>query len=102
MVHEDEVETLPPGAVPLLSGSDGVPAWRVGNGWAVQFHPEVTADQVGTWLTGGSLADLLARSGADVAVLLEETRRRNRFTLAQGRALIGRFVDGPVRRRVAA
>ncbi|HEU4403417.1 MAG TPA: gamma-glutamyl-gamma-aminobutyrate hydrolase family protein [Candidatus Polarisedimenticolia bacterium] len=42
--HEDRIERLPPGAVPL-AGNDGTPvqAFRVGERvWGVQFHPEAT------------------------------------------------------------
>ncbi|MER6095833.1 type 1 glutamine amidotransferase [Streptomyces sp. NPDC001728] len=49
--HWDEVDRLPPGAVPLLTGDDcPYQAFRVGDaGWAVQFHPEVCADAVAEW-----------------------------------------------------
>lgn len=101
MIHEDEVATLPPGAVSLLSGDDGVPAWRLGSAWAVQFHPEVTPEQLTTWVEQGLLDGLLERSGVDVAELLAEATRRGRFTVPQGRALVGRFLDGPVRVRAS-
>ncbi|KQX49985.1 aminotransferase [Streptomyces sp. Root66D1] len=49
--HWDEVDRLPEGAVPLLTGDDCPhQAFRVGSvGWAVQFHPEVGADAVAAW-----------------------------------------------------
>ncbi|MFJ4906512.1 type 1 glutamine amidotransferase [Streptomyces sp. NPDC093249] len=49
--HWDEVDRLPPGAVPLLTGDDcRHQAFRVGNAaWAVQFHPEVGGDTVAAW-----------------------------------------------------
>ncbi|WP_318212787.1 type 1 glutamine amidotransferase [Streptomyces sp. SJL17-1] len=49
--HWDDVDRLPPGGVPLLTG-DECPhqAFRVGSvGWAVQFHPEVDGDAVAKW-----------------------------------------------------
>jgi GMP synthase (glutamine-hydrolysing) len=102
LIHEDQVATLPPDAMPLLTGSDGVPAWRVGDAWAVQFHPEVTPRQLRSWVDAGLLDHLLDRSGVDVDALLAEAERRGRFTVPQGRALVGRFLDGPIRRRVTA
>lgn len=101
LLHEDEVVALPPGAVSLLTGSDGIPAWRVGHAWAVQFHPEVTPRQLADWTTHGMLDELFARAGTDVEALVAEATRRGRFTVPQGRALLGRFVDGPVRLRTA-
>ncbi len=99
-IHEDQVTTLPPDAMSLLTGGDGVPAWRVGDAWAVQFHPEVTPDQLRSWVEDGLLDALLERSGVEVEDLLAEADRRGRFTVPQGRALVGRFLDGPVRVRV--
>ncbi len=47
--HEDTFE-LPPGATLLATGEDGgVQAYRAGAALAVQFHPEVTADEVEAW-----------------------------------------------------
>lgn len=100
-VHEDQVATLPPEATALLTGGDGVPAWRVGDAWSVQFHPEVTPEQLRAWADDGMLDALLERSGVDVDALLAEADRRGRFTVPLGRALVGRFLDGPVRARVA-
>lgn len=101
-VHEDEVSTLPPGAVSLLTGSDGEAAWRLGSALAVQFHPEATGDQLAGWLDSGLLDHVLERAGCDPAVFADEARRRERFVVPLGQALFGRFVDGPVRDRVAA
>ncbi|MER5203624.1 type 1 glutamine amidotransferase [Streptomyces sp. NPDC002825] len=49
--HWDEVDRLPAGAVPLLSGDDcPYQAFRTGSvGWAVQFHPEAGADTLTAW-----------------------------------------------------
>ncbi|MER7518434.1 type 1 glutamine amidotransferase [Streptomyces sp. NPDC126499] len=49
--HWDEVERLPPGAVPLLTGDDcPYQAFRVGPcAWGVQFHPEVLSAAVADW-----------------------------------------------------
>ncbi|MFI8825471.1 type 1 glutamine amidotransferase [Streptomyces sp. NPDC053431] len=49
--HWDDIERLPPGAVPLLTG-DRCPyqAFRVGaRAWGVQFHPEALAGTIADW-----------------------------------------------------
>ena len=100
-VHEDEVTTLPPDAVALLTGTDGVSVWRDGSAHAVQFHPELTAEQLEAWVESGLVGDLFARAGVDGAALIEEARRRDRYTVAIGRALVGRWIDAVVRVRLA-
>lgn len=99
--HEDEVAALPEGAVPLLAGSEGVPAWRCGSAHAVQFHPEVTAAQLGAWRT--VLETMLARAEQDADALLAEAERRERYHRSIGAALLSRWLDVEVlpRRREA-
>ena len=72
--HEDAVTVLPPGSTLLLSGT-GYPhqAWRQGRAaWAVQFHPEPTADTVREWarghgVTGGPRLGPMLDEAADAA-----------------------------------
>ncbi len=99
--HEDEVVALPTGALPLLTGSQGVPAWRSGSAHAVQFHPEVTAAQLGEWRT--VLEAMLERAGQDADALLAEAERRERYHRSIGAALLTRWLDVEVlpRRRGA-
>lgn len=102
-LHEDEVTSLPEGATPLSTGSDGIfPAWQLGSAVAVQFHPEVTADQLEAWVDGGLLTDLFERAGIDGPTFIAEARRRDRVAVAHGRSLVGRWIDGPVRVRADA
>ena len=42
---------LPAGAVELARSRVCTQAYRVGNAWGVQFHPEVRGEQVETWLS---------------------------------------------------
>jgi GMP synthase (glutamine-hydrolysing) len=42
--------TLPPGATPLARRPDGLQAFRLGNAWGLQFHPEVDADRARQWV----------------------------------------------------
>jgi GMP synthase (glutamine-hydrolysing) len=103
-VHEDEVARLPDDAVPLLTVTEptgvDVVAWRSGTAWAVQFHPEVDATELATWTAEPQLGALLARAGVEPDALAAEGRLRERFALAHGRALLGRFLDGPVKARL--
>lgn len=99
LLHEDAVTTLPPAAEPLLEGPAGAVAWRLGSAVATQAHPEVDAAQLERWLAMPALAELVARADVDPDELLAEAQRRERFVRPLGDALIGRFVDGPVRRR---
>jgi GMP synthase (glutamine-hydrolysing) len=96
-VHEDEVATTPPDAVELMTGSEGIPAWRVGSAHAVQFHPEVTGDQLAAWIEVGKMDWFLTLAGIDGPAFADEARRRQRFTVPLGRALLGRWLDAVVR-----
>jgi GMP synthase (glutamine-hydrolysing) len=100
LLHEDEVTTLPAGSEPLLEGSDGTAAWRSGSALAVQFHPEATAPQVRDWVDSGLLGDMIRRAGVDPAALVDDADRKQRLSVPVGRALIGRWIDGPIRLRV--
>ena len=42
--------TLPAGAVELARSRVCTQAFRLGNAWGVQFHPEVRAEQIETWV----------------------------------------------------
>ena len=42
--------TLPAGAVELARSRVCTQAFRLGNAWGVQFHPEVRAEQVEAWV----------------------------------------------------
>lgn len=99
-VHEDEVRDLPAGAEPILRDDDGTPAWRLGSAHAVQFHPEVTGEQLAGWVESGALDHLLAEAGVAGDQLAAEGRRRGPFVVPVGRALLGRWLDGPVRQRL--
>lgn len=98
--HEDQVATLPAGAEALLEGDDAPLAWRLGSAIGTQAHPEVDAAQLARWVARDDLAGLLAAADVDPEALVAEAERRERFTRPLGQALVGRFLDGPVRRRV--
>ena len=77
---------LPDGAVELARSRVCTQAFRLGNAWGVQFHPEVHARQVESWL---------AEEPDDVAdpqALLAETRRRIDGWNELGRGLCAAFL----------
>ncbi len=96
--HQDQVTTLPTGAIAMLEGSDGTAAWRTGDGsgYAVQFHPETGPDLLAEWVASPDLRDLHERAGVDGEALVEEVRRRAAFLRAAGVSLVGRWLDGVV------
>lgn len=99
-VHDDEVVELPEGAEPMLGGSEGVPAWRAADGmsYGVQFHPEVDAAQLAAWVEREGSRERFQRAGVDRDAFAEEARRRERFLLATGLSLVGRWIDAVVGR----
>ncbi len=67
--HSQSVLRLPPGAVRLAANTyEHNHAFRVGNAWGVQFHPEYTADIMRSYITED--ARNLAAAGINVADLL--------------------------------
>lgn len=98
LTHEDEVVALPVGATPMLTGSDGVPAWTAADGrvHAVQFHPEADADVVDGWLQDPSDAAMFERAGVDPGTFVADLRERERFVTAAGVSLVLRWVDAVV------
>lgn len=77
---------LPDGAVELARSRVCTQAWRLGAAWGVQFHPEVRAQQVESWL---------AEDPADVADpegLRQETRARIAAWNELGRGLCSAFL----------
>ncbi|MFG2900022.1 type 1 glutamine amidotransferase [Streptomyces zaomyceticus] len=72
--HWDEVDRLPSGAVPLLTGDDCPhQAFRVGRtAWAVQFHPEVDGDAVAEWAVAD--AELIREAGGDPGATVASVR----------------------------
>src|SRR5690606_10118180 len=67
--HRDEI--LPPADAEVLARNEsGVQAWRLGPHVGLQFHPEVDAAIVGTWIAASRETDRVP------AGLREETERR--------------------------
>jgi GMP synthase (glutamine-hydrolysing) len=72
--HHDAITELPPGAVLLATGDIyRHQAYRLGDvAWAVQYHPEVTADDFDGWMRGD--AEVVAAVGRDAAEVAREVR----------------------------
>ncbi|MGW5425016.1 type 1 glutamine amidotransferase [Streptomyces sp. NPDC003943] len=79
--HWDEIDRLPPGAVPLLTGDDcRHQAFRVGAcAWGVQFHPEALTGTIAGWAAADAprvRADGRDPDGVVVSVREAEPRLR--------------------------
>jgi GMP synthase (glutamine-hydrolysing) len=78
---------LPDGAVELARSRVCTQAFRLGDAWGVQFHPEVEARQVEAWLSEDP------DDVADPPALLAETRRRIGEWNDVGRRLCTAFLN---------
>jgi GMP synthase-like glutamine amidotransferase len=83
---------VPAGAVELARNRVCTQAFRLGDSaWGVQFHPEVTLEQVQSWI------DEETELPVDAQTLLAETRERIEVWNALGRELCDAFVDAAER-----
>ena len=83
--------TLPQGAELLAESPAGPQAFMARRSLGVQFHPEVTAEIVASWISQDGVA--LRRQGLDPARLLAETRERDAENRARALRLMEVFVD---------
>ena len=77
---------LPDGAVELARSAVSLQAYRLGRAWGVQFHPEVRAEQVESWLAEDP------DDVADPAALRAATRERIAAWNELGRHLCSAFL----------
>ena len=83
---------VPAGAIELANNGVCTQAFRLGdNAWGVQFHPEVTLQQVQSWV------DEEEDLPVDAQALLAETAERIETWNALGRNLCDAFVDAAER-----
>jgi GMP synthase-like glutamine amidotransferase len=73
--HGDEI-TVPAQASVLACSAHCVQAFRIGRNLGVQFHPEVTADVIGQWLTEHRRQNQLHAVDGTSQALLRETDSR--------------------------
>jgi GMP synthase (glutamine-hydrolysing) len=78
---------LPNGAVELARSKVCMQAFRLGRAWGVQFHPEVRAEQVDSWLAEDP------EDVADPAALRAATRERIEGWNELGRRLCSAFLQ---------
>jgi GMP synthase-like glutamine amidotransferase len=87
---------VPDGGSELATSEVGTQAFRLGNAWGVQFHAEVTAAMIETWVTEED--DELPTSAEE---LLAETRSRIAGWNECGRRLCSAFLEMAARRQTA-
>jgi GMP synthase-like glutamine amidotransferase len=88
--HFDRFD-LPDGATELATGELGTQAFRIGRHLGLQFHPEITADVLASWLDAAersALTDL----GIDPDELLAETAERQQESRPHTEALVDHFL----------
>ena len=84
---------LPPGATPLAHSSVCLQAYRVGDAtWGIQFHAEVTREDVDAWIDDYRSDEDAVRIGLDPDELRRNTRDAIADWNALGRGLCERFL----------
>jgi GMP synthase (glutamine-hydrolysing) len=80
---------LPEKGVALARNERCLQGFRVGRAWGIQFHPEVTPDDLAEWLR---TADTKEDGPIDVGALRAESEQRIAAWNELGRELCGRFL----------
>ena len=82
-----------PSGVPVLARTPlADQAFTIGRTLALQFHPEVTAEVIESWMAAGG-AEQLAENGVDARALLAQTRSLAVGAAARTGELVRRFVS---------
>ena len=89
--HEDRW-TAPPGAREIARTAVAPQAFVAGRSLAVQFHPELTVDQLSGWLDNGG-STYLAAQGLDADQLVARTQTEAPAAAGRARALVAAFLD---------
>lgn len=84
--HGDQC-LIPPAAVLLARNEVCAQAFTIGRHLAVQFHPEVDADQLARWLADGGAAEA-EREGIDTVALLASTERHQQAAALRADRLV--------------
>lgn len=87
--HVDRIVELPPEATLLATSvACRIQAFRVGNAWGTQFHPESTGENIRHWD-----AEKLQELGFDKGTLLAEAEERGEDSRQDAKALLRAFLD---------
>lgn len=91
--HHDECR-LPPDGAELARSEGCVQAFRLGDrpAWGVQFHPEATHQDLGTWLDYWHTDRGAVATGLDPEAIRRETAQRIEHSNELGRMIIQRFL----------
>jgi GMP synthase-like glutamine amidotransferase len=89
--HHDRF-TPPPGAAVLARTAHAVQLFRIGRSVGTQFHPEVDAAHVATWLAGAS-DQYLSDVGVDRARMLAEVEANEEAGIVRCDRLVDWFLD---------
>jgi GMP synthase (glutamine-hydrolysing) len=85
---------LPPDAVPLARSELCLQAFCLGEvAWGLQFHPEVSAADAGSWIEDYRSDEDAVRTGLDPAALQAETKAKIGAFNKLGRELCGRWLE---------
>ena len=85
--HTDEVDELPPGAERLAENNHSVQAFRRGNAFGVQFHPEFDLE------TAQSVMEIQGMPDERERHVLEEVTAENHANATQAKQLFDNFLD---------
>jgi GMP synthase-like glutamine amidotransferase len=100
--HSYEIE-LPDGAVPLARNALCLQAFRLRDApaWGIQFHAEVTAESVASWLRDYGRDDDAVCAGLDESAVLAQTGRAIGGWNELGIGICGRFLAHAASMRAA-
>lgn len=83
---------MPPGAVEIARTEVAPQAFILRRNLGVQFHPELTAAQLESWLANGGSGEL-RQLGTDPGALLGRTRGGEADAARRSKRLVDRFLD---------
>ncbi|SDS67126.1 GMP synthase-Glutamine amidotransferase [Brevibacterium sandarakinum] len=87
--HVDRIVDLPPEATLLATSSAcRFQAFRIGNAWGTQFHPEASGQNIRNWD-----AKKLQQLGFDKDTLLDQAEERGEDSRRDAKALLTAFLD---------
>jgi GMP synthase (glutamine-hydrolysing) len=92
--HSYEI-AAPPAAIELARSATCLQAFRLDSAraWGIQFHAEVTAETIATWVRDYRIDEDAVRADLDWAGIMVETSREIRRWNALGAGLCCRFLD---------